>query len=342
VTSRRDFLFAALAAGLPALPAQAQTARRFTKAAAFNAERRGVSFVVMRNGVVIGEDYPNGGAMAAQLNLRSGTKSFTPMIAAAMVRDRLLELDEPVAFTLGEWGAHPRKNRITVRQLLNLTSGIAVPLVSGAAPTTAESIAAEPVDEPGARFVYSNAPFQIFGEVVRRKLSNLGDDSDPGAYLQRRVLDPVGCYPVDWRRGPDGHAWLSTGAATNARAWARYGEFMRRAGIWRARALVSSRALGESVLGTSVSGYRYGLGWWVSPPGSEARDARALTQLADLYAPGANAPFDGVYAMGAGDQRLYILPGRGLVVVRQAPDTVDRNAPKWSDAEFLRLVVSDL
>jgi hypothetical protein len=47
-------------------------------------------------------------------------------------------------------------------------------------------------------------------------------------------------------------------------------------------------------------------------------------------------------AAGAGDQRLYLIPDRDLVVVRQADGILARLAgggTDWSDAAFLRLVL---
>ena len=50
-------------------------------------------------------------------------------------------------------------------------------------------------------------------------------------------------------------------------------------------------------------------------------------------------------AAGAGNQRLYLIPQQELIIVRQASGIlqalVRRNrGPEWSDAEFLRLVLT--
>jgi len=48
-------------------------------------------------------------------------------------------------------------------------------------------------------------------------------------------------------------------------------------------------------------------------------------------------------AAGAGDQRLYIVPDLDLVVARQANQILRgvfaRGLARWSDAEFLRLLL---
>jgi hypothetical protein len=45
-------------------------------------------------------------------------------------------------------------------------------------------------------------------------------------------------------------------------------------------------------------------------------------------------------AAGAGDQRLYLIPERELVIARQAHFRGMRGSPRWSDAEFLRLLLT--
>jgi hypothetical protein len=66
----------------------------------------------------------------------------------------------------------------------------------------------------------------------------------------------------------------------------------------------------------------------------------------DLGEHAAEFPADLVMAAGAGDQRLYVIPSKQLVIVRQASfalsDAIaERRAGRvWSDTEFLRAVLS--
>ncbi|MEO1135802.1 MAG: serine hydrolase domain-containing protein, partial [Pseudomonadota bacterium] len=94
------------------------------EAADYNAEKGGVSLVVIQNGEIIHESYPNGGGPDSAWALASGTKSFSGIIAAAAVQDGLLSLDERAVEALPEWIGDPNKSKITLRQILSLTSGI--------------------------------------------------------------------------------------------------------------------------------------------------------------------------------------------------------------------------
>lgn len=324
---RRVFL-AGAAASL-ATPAFAQNLN-FSDAAAYSAARRGVSLVVLHDGRAVFEDYPNGASATSGHELASGTKSFTGIIAAAAVQDRLLTWDERCAATLGEWRDDERR-RITMRHLLSLTSGIEGGPIARP-PNYADAITARGGTSPGVRFAYGPTPFQIFGEIMRRKL-----DGDPLAYLQRRVFDPLGITPTHWRRGADRNPHMPSGAGLTARDWARFGWFVLQDGEGR----LDREALAQCFIGSRANP-GYGLSWWLweeglAPPGR--------TQSVDVD-PAMTRRFGPIsMAAGAGDQRLYLLPQRRLVIARQATGILraltrrDRGENAWSDAEFLRTLL---
>jgi len=374
MTTRRSLLTGALGAGLAAPFADAAFAQspgeialtaQFSEAASYSAARDGVSFLVMRTGVVLTEDYPNGGGQSVAHNLFSGTKAFTSVLAARLVRLRqsrteivrnrrgkrirrvtsvpLMTLDEPAAKTLTSWGDDARKSRITIRQLLNMTSGLAVGLTPGTAPDTIKALGAPCQDEPGARFIYDNAPAQAFAEIARRKLVAAGLATDPASYLQSEILDEIGCTPIRFRRGGDGLPWLATGAETTARGWAAFGEFVRRRGLWRGRFLASEAAMTEMGFGSSASMGRFGMGWWTANavPG---QGPDLAGRISDLWDGRGVVPSDTLMSAGAGGQRLYVIPSRRLVIVRQAHPPADMAAAAagggdWSDVTFLSMIL---
>lgn len=329
-----------LAAGALAAPAVLKASGPYAALAAYSATRDGVSLIVQRGGRTLFEDYPTPGGADQAWEMASATKSFCGLIAAAQVQDRLLALDELCAATLPEWRADARKGLITVRQLLSLTSGIdgRGGRRLGDVPAYADAIAEPAVVEPGARFSYGAVPFQIFGEIVRRKLAAARTgDADPLAYLQRRLFDPLGVRPQRWRRGADGMPHLPSGAALTARDLARVGRFVLDGGKVGGRALVDATALADNFRTSSVNP-GYGLTWWIPRPGMLGPGLRAgIAEEASRITPAGSVRMAG----GAGNQRLYILPARDLVVVRQATGVLRAlrgGAPDWSDADFLSLL----
>lgn len=329
--NRRAFLAAGAAACL-ATPAAAQIFN-FDAAAAYSAQRRGVSMLVMRQGEVIFEDYPNEGGVTRGWELASGTKSFTGVMCAAAIQDRLISSwDERASDTLTEWRGDDRR-RITIRHLLSLTSGIGGGPIARP-PTYADAIAQPAEAAPGERFAYGPTPFQIFGEIMRRKTNG-----DPLDYLTRRIFAPLEIHPTAWRRGADGNPHMPSGAGLTARDWARFGWFVLQGG----EGGVDRDALRECFSGSRANP-GYGLSFWLLRDGLVPPGRNAGIEIDSAL----SERFGGIsMAAGAGNQRLYLIPALDLVIARQATGILQAlmrrdRGPQWSDAEFLRLALGSI
>ena len=323
--------FAAHAAGAAALAGADDP--RCQKALAYSAERRGAAVLVLKDGKPICEGYAGEGAPDHAMETASATKSFVGLMLAAAVQDHLLTLDEPVSKTLPEWKADPRKAKVTIRQLLSLTSGM--PSVVGRPPTYADAIAMPLNNDPGVVFQYGPGPYQLFGEVMRRKLVAAGQPGDPYLYLKRRILDPIGLVPGRWRRMPNGDALLPQGAMLTVREWVKAGEFVRAGGKVAGKQIVDPATFKALFTGSKVNP-AYGITWWL-PNATASPDA--VTASNDLTRHVGETPRDLVMAAGAGNQRLYVVPSKGLTVARLATfiGLGPQPGPRWSDIEFIRI-----
>ncbi len=253
------------------------------EAAAAYAERYEPHALVVRRGTrVVLERYAPGHGAEEPHALYSGTKAFWGVLALRAREDGLLELDEPVARTVERWRADERKARVTLRELLQLTSGIGFGGLGSAVPAYDKALAVPIKDEPGTTFTYGGIPLQVFGAVLARKLEPRG--LTPHAYLRERVLDPAKVEVASWRTLKDGTQPLPTGAFLTARNWLRWGAYV----------LGARAELAECFVGSSANP-RYGLAWWLSP----------LPAHPDIF-----------YASGAGGQALYVVPSENAVVAR--------------------------
>lgn len=292
-------------------PGAGPAAHSFQAAADYLRSCNGHALLVYREGRLIFEDYFNGHTREQPHRLASGTKSFVGVLAVMAVEDGLLELEENVSATLTEWQADERKSRITIRQLLTLTSGLAGGEI-GDVPSYREAVKlAEAKFPPGEKFQYGPIPFQCFGELLRRKLAARNETVE--GYLRRRLLDPIGLKASGWRKDAEGNPQLPSGAALTAREWAKFGLLVLHRGNWEGQQLVSEKALAECFRGTPAHP-TYGLTFWLN-----AADER---------------PRDLVMAAGAGKQKLYIIPSQQLLVVQFAEAT-----RRFQERELLRLVL---
>jgi CubicO group peptidase (beta-lactamase class C family) len=334
---RRAFITAAAASGVVAASTmqdacaqqQAPTSGAFADAISYSAARGGATFLAARNGIVLSEAYASGAA-DTRWPVGQGTRAMMPLLIGALVGDGVLRLDDPASLTLGVWGADATRAAITIRALLNGTSGLAF------GPNDAHDLAAAlalqpPADAASASFNADAAPYLLLGEIARRKLAEAGGENDPAQYLTDRVLGPLGCAPVAWTRLGDGAPRWDDGAAISARSWAQIGELVRREGVWRAQQLVDSETMQEAVRG-SFAEPRAGFGFWLAV---STRGGAAAPIETDLWRASSPAPTDLAMAAGANGQRLYLSPSAGVVIVRQANTA---SAAPWSDAAFLTLV----
>lgn len=327
-----------MAAGIGlAKPVTAQSSDQaaFKRAADYSEAERGLAVVVMIDGRIAFEQYGRNGSPARTHLLASGTKSFVGPLAAAAQADGILQLDELVSETLEEWRGDPMRAVITIRQLLSLTSGIEGG-VGLNPPSYADAIAAPLTAEPGTQFQYGAAPFQIFGELLKRKLAPRSETVND--YLRRRLLDPIGIRTGFWRGSAQGEPQLPSGAYLTAREWAKWGEFIRLGGMWSGAQLVPAGLLNECFVGTAANP-AYGLSWWLNAEvPTELRTT--IRQLQNNMGGMDRVPgLEGmVTAAGAFKQRLYVIPSRQMVVVRFGNSV----GPQFDDARFLGLLTGSL
>lgn len=269
------------------------------------------SLLVLHDGRAIQQDNPD-----TPFDLASGTKSFAGTLTVLLG----LPLDEPLSKILTEWKDDPARQAITLRQLLTLTSGLD-PGRIGRPPTYADALKM-PVQAP--KFRYGPAPYQVFGEYLKRQTGV----SNPLELYAKHLAIPT----QRWKIGPDGNPHLPSGAKLTASEWAAFGQFV----------LDHWNKLGPCFQGTEYNPC-YGLTWWLNR--ECPRELRVSTppmnrEIDDLYTI-PEIPKDLVYAGGAGGQRLFLSPSKKLIVVRQIQLTLrSMRKRNYSDAQLLKDVLA--
>ena len=123
------------------------------------------------------------------------SKSFTALAVMQLVEAGRVNLDDRVQQHLPEFRmADPRAARITVRQLLNQTSGLSdtvVPDLSRRAPTdpkdaTTSLRTAHLASDPGTQWAYSNANYEVAARLVE-----VLSEQDFNQYMTRHVFAPA-------------------------------------------------------------------------------------------------------------------------------------------------------
>jgi CubicO group peptidase (beta-lactamase class C family) len=321
----------AYAADRPA--ARAPEATAMQAAADYSKSHTGRSLLVMFDGRVIFEQYDNGGASDQPHRLASGAKSFDAAVVAAAIQDGLIKLDNPASESIDEWKNDSEKSTITYRQLLNMTSGLTIPAGDDEKTLPFQKQLAMPmVAKPGERFQYGGYQLAVFAYALEKKLA----PETFAEYLQRRIFDKIGIQVPPRRRAADGRPTMGPDKMT-ARDWATYGEFIRREGNWNGRQILDPALLRDCFQGSKANP-AYGLTWWLKVPVSEELIRSADADVTKIWGKVANSsrlPSGMIAALGAGQQRLYVVPSLKLVVVRHG-----NSNEGFSDLEFLGLLLN--
>jgi len=315
---------------------------------AYSTKRGGIGLIVNEGGQVRFERYAAGHSADEPVHIYSGTKSFFGALAVIAERDGLLSLDEKAAETLPEWRDDPRKTTITIRELLDFTSGLETGFDEIYGRSNADkltlALGLEAKNRPGDSFVYGPSHLQVFCEVMRRKLKRKGLTYE--AYLHRKLIQPLGIDISQWRADAHGNVIPSAGMHLTGRHWMTFGEMVCGGGKWNGEQLIPSDELMACFKSTPINP-AFGLCFWLNSyctrPDARELDVEENLEIEPLPEDWSRAclskqaPPDLVCSLGSNFQRLYIVPSMSLVVVHQGK----KGARGFRDAEFLGILFKD-
>jgi CubicO group peptidase (beta-lactamase class C family) len=306
------------------------------------------SLLVVRHGYLVYERYWHGLDASDGHNSHSMTKSVTSALVGIALGERHLKsLDQTVAQLLAAHlpaNTDPRLRRVTVQQLLTMTSGLASDARPGgrdelrwnrmlASRDWVRHILGRRLDTtPGESWAYSSAGSHLLSAIV-------ADATGQSllAYAQAKLFAPLGIAtnnalaqavrhwpptaaelatydqaPVAWPTDPQGYqvgfAWLRL----PARDLAKFGYLYLNGGRWDGTQVVPADYVRASVqphikLASSVPGDGYGYQWW--------------TTSVDAH--------PSFVAVGAGGQFIQVIPDLDLVVVITTDTDQDRSNPQF-------------
>lgn len=131
--------------------------------------------VVQGDELLLSSVYGGGGKLqpGAQFPLGSSTQSITALAAAELLREKNISPDEPAEKPLGEAIApgDPRSAKITIRHLLNHTSGLSHRGLR---------------HEPGSRYLYYAGNYRLLGSLIGR-ISGVSAEE----YIARKIFVPL-------------------------------------------------------------------------------------------------------------------------------------------------------
>lgn len=279
-------------------------------------ENAGRALVVWHNGEILMEEYRGENFDGQQLHrIWSGSKSFAGILAALAVKNELFTFDTTLGELIPEWDPESERGKITIRQLLNLTSGIETAPVGDFGQTADEWLAANMAFDRGSTFTYGPTPFYILSWIFV-EVFNI----DPIKYLNDNLFTPLGVVPGQWSTVDVFYPNLSFGASYPALDWLQIGIMLMNGGSLTGIEIIPDSLMNQ-LLAPSEVNPGYGITFWLNRPGSRpdlnAMDIPELSKSQNTERLISDIIPDDLFMMaGAFGQKLYICPSLNLVIVR--------------------------
>jgi CubicO group peptidase (beta-lactamase class C family) len=197
--------------------------------------------------------------------VHSVAKGVSVLATGMAADDGRVDVDVPVATYLPGWTFGAGSDRVTLRHLLTMTSGVDMPW-SPTELTDWPDLAAEFLGRParGPVFQYANASTYTAMRVLETRVGDIG------TFVSERLFAPLGIEDVTWARCPGGYVAAGEGIALRTEELARIGRLIRDRGTVDGRRVVSGRwcdAMHRDWVraGTDPGYDRYALGGWSGP-----------------------------------------------------------------------------
>jgi CubicO group peptidase (beta-lactamase class C family) len=243
------------------------------------------SLTIIRHGkqVLDARFYPYDGKLPH--NLASVTKSVMTTLIAIAAEQGKLSLDAPMlSFFPNRSIANrdERKERITVRHLTGMMSGLActgehdepqLHEMNASADWVQFALDLKVIDEPGSRFSYCSPGMHLLSAILQQATGQTTFD-----FARANLFAPLGITTAEWPIDPQGVTSGWGDLFLFPEDVAKLGQLWLMSGQWQGKQIVSGEWVGQSaklqIATGPLGGDGYGYGWWIrqgSPPGYDAR-----------------------------------------------------------------------
>ncbi len=273
------------------------------------------SFMILVNGRIVMEEYFNGHSSTTDWEWNSAGKTLVASTVGIAQQESLLNINNKASDYLGtEWTSMPleKEDLITVRHLLTMTSGN----------DDTKQLVIKPnltyVADAGTRWAYSNI-FQKLTDVVA-DASNKPFET----YFNEKIKNKIGMNGY-WNFGTIFTIYHST-----TRSMARFGILALNKGKWKEEQVINETFFNESTSTSQNINPSYGYLWWLNGKTNYMVPSEQTVFQGSLVP---NAPVDMYAAMGAKDQRIYVVPSKKMVIVRMG-EASDPSNPNFAVSGF--------
>lgn len=322
-----------------ASPKEAFDEKALVEAARYAEAHRSDALIIMYAGHVVFERFWNGRQATSLTAVHSMTKTLNAILIGHAIADGFIPtVDTPAARYLTEWDT-PERRGITIRHLLNMASGLKesfafwptslrMQRVMGTDIVSA-NLQTEIGGPPGQAFAHVNPAPQLLGIIIERATHRRFGD-----YLAEKFWRPIGAHDAQmFVDHPGGTVHTDCCMWAAIEDFVRVGEALRTKGVFAGVQVIPPGWV-DQMIQPSPEYPNYGMQIWLGTTFEPHRAYDpAVPRFYNLHSERFAAP-DVFFLDGLGNQRVYVVPSRELVILRTGrPDT------SWDDAMLPNLVI---
>lgn len=167
------------------------------------------------------------------------TKIFSGIAIGVLIDKKLIENTEvPVATFFEEWKNDNPKNKITIRHVLQHTSGISANTGSQDIYPQTDivkfALNASTTTEPGLTFFYNNKAINLISGIVKKVTGQSMEQ-----FIKEHLFEPLDINDYEWKSDKLGNTWGMDGLWLNANDLMKVGQMLCNFGEWNGKRILS-------------------------------------------------------------------------------------------------------
>ena len=267
--------------------------------------------VVIKDGKLVLDEYYNSFYWENILDIRSAGKSLTGLLAMIAIEKGLFKADTKVVALFPKYAGHKnpsaRKNSITIRHLLTMSSGLDADVDRSDSPGNegnwlgakdyVELILDLPMlFEPGEKYIYSSASAMLLGAAIEETSGQTLQE-----FAEEHLFGPMEFGDLFWQKTPAGRTAAMGNLYIRVRDMAKFGHLIASGGTWKGQRILTEKSIAELCgqyqdITNYYAAKTYGYLWYHNTLTSKGK------------------PVDYVFASGNGGNKIFVVPSLQLVV----------------------------
>ena len=270
----------------------------------FLEEKNTKGFIILKNGKIVIEKYFNGHNATKRWIWYSAAKTLTGTCIGIAQQEGFIDIKNKTADYLGHsWSSLPKnkENLIKVKHHLTMTTGLKSNIDNFLSWSCTLPACLEYNADPNTIWNYHQGAYTLLQKMITQNTGTTFEN-----YFDQKIKIKIG-MDGNW----DKVLYLNLYKSTT-RSMARFGLLILNKGKWKEETIIPSSYFNEMTNTSQSLNKSYGYLWWLNGKESFINTSSEFHNSSIIP----NAPSDMFAALGANDQKIYIVPSDNLVVIR--------------------------